>query len=136
MLTPLTHTLCSHLSHSRTLLSPLTLARTQGVLANIKVEYGEMQLARLFANSPRSLEEYPDHDPRVRQAISLGRRFQNSEREFAAAFNQDNEILSLAWHSLQNMVSCLYIALIISLSLPCVVSLQCSHSFFAVAPAC
>jgi transcription elongation factor SPT6 len=72
-------------------------------LPNIAVEYGEMQMARLFASSPRSLEEFPDHDIRVRQAISLARRFQNSEREFAAAFNQDNEILSIAWHPLQSM---------------------------------
>ena len=45
--------------------------------------------------------EFPDFPPVLRQAITLGRQFQDLLLEFVQLFNADEEILSLHLHPYQ-----------------------------------
>jgi transcription elongation factor SPT6 len=68
------------------------------------VEYGDLQIPQIFSISKRSAAEFPEYSARLRQAVSLGRMFQNSELEIAACMNPELEILALKWHPLQDAV--------------------------------
>lgn len=74
-------------------------------LPTVCVELASTTLATLYASSPRSAVDFPDYNEHIRTAISLGRRFQNAEQEFASFFNQDDEILQYNWHPLQDQLA-------------------------------
>ena len=65
------------------------------------------QVARIFMDSKRSLQEFPDKDAgsrMIRYCISLARRAQDPTMEIAGLVNKLNEIKLLRLHPLQNLV--------------------------------
>ncbi|KAG0236910.1 Transcription elongation factor spt6 [Actinomortierella wolfii] len=60
------------------------------------------ETARLFQNSRRAIEEFPDALPLTRYCISLGRYVQNPMNEYAA---MGSDLLNIRHHPLQHLVT-------------------------------
>ncbi|KAF9324157.1 Transcription elongation factor spt6 [Podila minutissima] len=59
------------------------------------------EAARLYQNSKRALEEYPEANPLTRYCISLAKLIQNPMNEYAAL---GNDLINIRQHSLQHLV--------------------------------
>lgn len=68
------------------------------------IEFVDPMVAKIFMESVRGEREFKEVPSKVRYAVSLGRRFQCPEVEFAGLFNQEKEILFLKIHPLQDML--------------------------------
>ncbi|KAF8928944.1 SH2 domain-containing protein [Dissophora ornata] len=59
------------------------------------------EVARLYQNSKRAMEEFPDANPLTRYCISLGRLVQNPMNEYAAL---GRDLINIRQHPLQHLV--------------------------------
>ncbi|XP_039221449.1 transcription elongation factor SPT6 isoform X1 [Crotalus tigris] len=73
-------------------------------LSSIGVELVDNELATLYMNSKKSEAEFRDYPPVLRQAVSLARRIQDPLVEFAQVCSQDEDILCLKLHPMQDHV--------------------------------
>ncbi|KAJ2991544.1 Transcription elongation factor spt6 [Globomyces sp. JEL0801] len=74
---------------------------------SIPVMIVEDETARIFMNSQTGLKEFPasDYHMLIRYCVSLGRYVQDPTTEYAALFNQDQDIKSVRLHPLQALVA-------------------------------
>ncbi|XP_045475975.1 transcription elongation factor SPT6-like [Harmonia axyridis] len=70
----------------------------------IKVEIIDNQLAKIYANSNKGVNDFRDYPELLRQAISLARQMQDPLVEYSQLCNGDEEILNLRLHSLQDQI--------------------------------
>ena len=68
---------------------------------DIKVQYVNDEIARLFQNHNRAVSEFPSVSTAVRYCISLGRSLQNPLLEYAAL---GSELTSIIFHKLQHLI--------------------------------
>lgn len=68
----------------------------------INVELVEHDLALVYENSNRAMNEFRDYPPVLRHAVSVARRLQDPLIEFASLCNPDEDILCLKYHPLQD----------------------------------
>ncbi|KAL4223178.1 Transcription elongation factor SPT6 [Mactra antiquata] len=71
----------------------------------INVELVDNELAMVFANSARADEEFREYPPVLRHAVCVARRLQDPLIEFAQLCNQDDDILCLKYHPMQDSIS-------------------------------
>ncbi|CAG0922503.1 unnamed protein product [Notodromas monacha] len=76
--------------------------RTSHGFPEVTVEFVDNSLAKIYGNSLRGAEEFPEYPMVLRQAVSLARRIQNPLLEFAQLCTFDDEILCVPWHSMQD----------------------------------
>ncbi|KAI8507404.1 Transcription elongation factor SPT6 [Branchiostoma belcheri] len=74
-------------------------------LAPIAVELLDNELSRFIMNSPRAEMEHRDYPPLLRQALSLARRMQDPLIEFSQLCVNNDDLLCLRFHTLQEQVS-------------------------------
>eukprot|EP00053_Salpingoeca_punica_P020212 m.211010 g.211010 ORF g.211010 m.211010 type:complete len:1767 (+) comp17822_c0_seq2:479-5779(+) len=79
--------------------------RDQDSMHEIPIEFVDPCVAHIYQNSWRAEREFKEYVPRLRFAISIGRRLQSPELEYAGllARANDQEILCLKMHPLQEM---------------------------------
>ena len=67
---------------------------------------GDLQVAKLYADSHRGRKAFPDFNPLLRQAVSLGRWLQSPLAETLGLWTDPNEILTsrLRLHRLQKLI--------------------------------
>ena len=70
----------------------------------IDVHFGEVGMPRVYATSKAAERQFPDYDPRLREAIMLARRMQSPELAIASLFTPDDDVLNLKMHPLQASV--------------------------------
>lgn len=70
----------------------------------LRVELVDNELARVYMNSASAQRDHPTMPVLARQALGLARRLQDPALEFAAAHNQDEDLLCVQLHPNQNMV--------------------------------
>ena len=70
------------------------------------VVMGDLQVARLYSDSHRGRKAFPDFNPLLRQAVSLGRWLQSPLAETLGLWTDPNEILTsrLRLHRLQKLI--------------------------------
>lgn len=73
-------------------------------LGNIPVVFGNDDVARIFRNSKRGQEDFPNFSPLLKYCISVARTAQEPLFEYAHLFNTQRDILYLKMHPLQEMV--------------------------------
>uniref|UniRef100_T1IT45 S1 motif domain-containing protein n=1 Tax=Strigamia maritima TaxID=126957 RepID=T1IT45_STRMM len=71
---------------------------------SIPVELVDNELSHVYANSKSSENDFREYPLLLRQAISLGRRFNDPLSEFSRLCNSDEDILCLKFHPLQNSI--------------------------------
>ncbi|CAL4068292.1 unnamed protein product [Meganyctiphanes norvegica] len=71
----------------------------------INVELMDNDLARLYCQSKKGINDFLDYPDILRQAISNGRRIQDPLVEFSQLCNSDEELLNLRFHSLQDQLN-------------------------------
>ncbi|XP_065201238.1 transcription elongation factor SPT6 [Planococcus citri] len=71
----------------------------------IPVEVLDNDLAKIYANSIKGENDFRDYPILLRQAISLARRMQDPLVEFSQLCTNDDEILCLRYHALQDYVT-------------------------------
>lgn len=71
----------------------------------IKIEICDNELAKIYANSNRAVEEFRDYPILLRQAISVARRLQDPLVEFSQLCTPENEVLCLKYHPFQDQIS-------------------------------
>ncbi|XP_053375824.1 transcription elongation factor SPT6-like isoform X2 [Mercenaria mercenaria] len=74
-------------------------------LPPISVELVDNELAMVYANSTRADEEFREYPPVLRHAVCVARRLQDPLIEFAQLCNQDEDILCLKYHPLQDSLA-------------------------------
>ncbi|EFC43011.1 predicted protein [Naegleria gruberi] len=74
-----------------------------GTIFNINYEIVPDDIARIYENSSRATNEYPQENNVVRRAISVGRRLRDPLTEICGLFNNE-ELLCYKFHELQDMV--------------------------------
>ncbi|XP_052215259.1 transcription elongation factor SPT6-like isoform X2 [Dreissena polymorpha] len=74
-------------------------------LPPINVELVDNELAMVYANSSRADEEFREYPAVLRHAVCVARRLQDPLIEFAQLCNQDEEILCLKYHPMQDSIS-------------------------------
>lgn len=73
---------------------------------SVPIELMDPNVARIFSNSRRGKEQFRDYPELLKMAVSLGRRIREPLEEFTAMFmTEDEEILSLKLHPLQDAVN-------------------------------
>lgn len=70
----------------------------------ISVEICENELAKIYGNSNRGVQEFKDYPVILRQAISIARRLQDPLVEFSQLCGVDDEILCLKYHAYEDQV--------------------------------
>ncbi|XP_052799386.1 transcription elongation factor SPT6-like [Mya arenaria] len=68
----------------------------------INVELVDNELALVYANSARADEEFREYPPVLRHAVCVARRLQDPLIEYAQLCNQDDDILCLKYHPMQD----------------------------------
>ena len=71
----------------------------------ISVELMENELAKVYSNSIQAETEFREYPSLLREAISTARRLQDPLVEFSQLCNNDEEILCLKYHSLQDQIA-------------------------------
>lgn len=71
----------------------------------VDVELVNNELAKVYMDSKRAQTDFPDYPLLLRQAISVARRLLDPLLEFSQLCNQDDEILCMKFHPLQDMVT-------------------------------
>lgn len=71
----------------------------------INVELVDNELAMVYANSTRAEEEFREYPPVLRHAVCVARRLQDPLIEFAQLCNQDEDILCLKYHPMQDSLA-------------------------------
>lgn len=74
-----------------------------GKIFNINFEIVPDDIARIYENSTRAANEYPQENNVVKRAISVGRRLRDPLTEIAGLFNNE-ELLCYKFHDLQDMI--------------------------------
>lgn len=82
----------------------MELSESEGI-PNIPIEIVDNELANVYMNSKKAQEEFPEYPPPLLQAVSIARRLADPLIEFAKLCNEDNEILCIRCHPLQDCVS-------------------------------
>jgi len=78
---------------------------SQGELSRtLEVEIVDNDLAKVYMNSLRAQQDFPDYPVLLRQAISLARRLQDPLLEFSQMCTPDEDILCLKYHPSQDLV--------------------------------
>jgi len=72
---------------------------------SINVELTDNSLAKVFANSTRGETEFREYPQLLREAVSLARRIQDPLIEYAQLCNNDEEIMCLKYHPLQDQLA-------------------------------
>lgn len=71
----------------------------------IHVELVDNRLAKVFANSTRGENEFREYPHLLREAISIARLMQDPLTEYSQLCNNDEEIMCLKYHPLQDQLS-------------------------------
>jgi transcription elongation factor SPT6 len=77
-----------------------------GRMPEATVAFANDDTARLYMESPRAKEEFPDLYPLTRYCIAVARHSQRPIEEYCAL--DDSDLMALPWHPKQHLVS-LYI---------------------------
>ena len=80
------------------------VAETDLEQADLPIEYGEMGMPLIYANSEVGQKDHPDAAAELRMAIMLAWRMQKPELAYAALCGQDRDITSLKMHALQDQI--------------------------------
>ena len=70
----------------------------------IKLSYVEDDIARIYQNSAKAMEEFPKFPSLLKYCISLGRSMQEPLFEHAGLFNEKKDILGLSTYVHQHMI--------------------------------
>eukprot|EP00736_Rhodelphis_marinus_P000835 Rmarinus@m.21630 len=71
---------------------------------NIPVVYVEEDAARIYQDSRRAQDEYPEYGVNVRRAIAIGRRLQDPLQELCGLCTQDDDFFKMQVHPFQRLV--------------------------------
>ncbi|CAL8137322.1 unnamed protein product [Orchesella dallaii] len=75
---------------------------TEDAFPYVKVEILDNQLAKVYANSLKAGHDLPEYPLLLKEAVSLGRRLLDPLLEFTQLCNNDEEILCMRFHPLQD----------------------------------
>lgn len=78
-----------------------TVSQEEEDMQPIDVHFGEVGMPRVYATSKAAERQFPDYEPRLREAIMLARRMQSPELAIASLFTTDDDVLNLKMHPLQ-----------------------------------
>jgi len=73
-------------------------------MAQIYVELVDAEIARIYQDSPRAQNEFPEYPLLLRHAISVARRLQDPLEEITNLCESEEELLCLRFHPLQVFV--------------------------------
>eukprot|EP00051_Salpingoeca_urceolata_P006099 m.81037 g.81037 ORF g.81037 m.81037 type:complete len:1689 (+) comp14683_c0_seq1:89-5155(+) len=80
------------------------ISELEGWPVRTPIELVDGNIASVYAASVSSKKEFPEYEPGLRAAISIGRRLQSPEIEMAGLFTSEKEVLCLQMHPLQDML--------------------------------
>ncbi|XP_039266664.1 transcription elongation factor SPT6-like isoform X1 [Styela clava] len=82
----------------------VTELEQEGSIPAISVELMDNELAAVYAATKRSETDFRDYPVELRQAVSLARRMQDPMLEFSQLCSQDDDLMCLKFHPLQDQV--------------------------------
>lgn len=82
----------------------ITELEQQQEMAPISVELVDNELAMVYEGTQKAEEEFREYPPVLRHAVSIARRIQDPLMEFAQLCNQDEDILCLKYHPMQDVL--------------------------------
>jgi len=83
----------------------LVTLEEQEQFPKINVEIIDNSFSKIYACSKKGLAEYVGYPPLLVEAISLARRVQDPLLEFSQLCNEDDEILNVRYHPLQDLLA-------------------------------
>ncbi|KAG1465468.1 hypothetical protein G6F46_001768 [Rhizopus delemar] len=89
------------IKHMQTMLSEINQANEQSGFSKMDMVIVDDETARLYKNSRRAQQEFPEHTETMRYCISLARRLQNPVMEYTG-LNRD--LLAIQHHELQHLI--------------------------------
>ncbi|KAI8995001.1 SH2 domain-containing protein [Pilobolus umbonatus] len=89
------------IKHMQTMLSEINQSNDHNNISRMDMVVVDDEAARLYKNSRRAHEEFPDHTETMRYCISLARRLQNPVLEYVGL---GRDLLAIRHHDLQYLV--------------------------------
>ncbi|KAI9256228.1 SH2 domain-containing protein [Sporodiniella umbellata] len=89
------------IKHMQTMLSEINQSNEESGLSKMDMVIVDDETARLYKNSRRAQQEFPEHNETMRYCISLARRLQNPVMEYTGL---DRDLLAIRHHDLQHLI--------------------------------